>query len=326
MSTGEGRWSLLEKIVALVVPIIAATGVVVGLIRGCPPPSPPPPPFAKIVSPQKNDPADENTKASGIARNIPKDHHLWLAVHPIVQALDGYWPQGGEIVSRPASDDWDAVARVADPKGTVVDVMIVVANETAHAWFKKYLETQRLQNRSPPEPLPSGATPLDSVRVIAAGPKNVRTLVPGDTLSFIGALGSGGRSCAKEGEPPIARLSATSRDLPFAGCCWEYREPIPISRGERIGFALQTDAAEKDVEVKVEAGKHGSPSDTGWLYKGPVAGTVTMTELLKEDGTSGLPLNRDLLVSRLCFAVRGAGPQPANIRLTRAEIVGHQDP
>jgi hypothetical protein len=153
--------------------------------------------------------------------------------------------------------------------------------------------------------------------------RSKRDLMAGDSLSFIGQLGDGGRLCEEERQGKVAHLHLSTRRYPFGGCCIEYLNPITISTGERIKLSLRADAEEKDVEVKVEAGTHGSPSETAWLYKGRIEGNADkeINSVLKEDPRTGVPLTKPFVASRLCFAVLGEGQEPADVRLTRAKIV-----
>lgn len=104
---------------------------------------------------------------TGRTSGIPHHMHLWLVVHP--HQSSGFYPQQTEIFPLPPKNKWTLSVFVGTPdegQGEQFDLLLVLVDKEGDQFFRDYIIQGKEFGIYKEEPLPSGTTILDSIRVI----------------------------------------------------------------------------------------------------------------------------------------------------------------
>jgi hypothetical protein len=124
--------------------------------------------YAIINNPKDGSSFKGSFDVKGIARNIPKNNHLWLVVCP--RESIGCWPQYREIIPD-NKGAWSGKVVIGGDDGKLLDIILVCANKEANNYFTDYIINQD-KNNFPTRPMPEGAKSLTHITVLKASENN----------------------------------------------------------------------------------------------------------------------------------------------------------
>lgn len=123
--------------------------------------------MGKIVDPKEYKSVAQSINVKGyISNKLRKGQYLWTVVHPADSK--GWWPQIDNLSVSPIDGRW--AVEVTLGKEQDVDkyfvIALVIANQSAHESFGRYLEDAKKVDIFPDKALPDGVKHLDNVIVV----------------------------------------------------------------------------------------------------------------------------------------------------------------
>ena len=122
---------------------------------------PPPQPSITIATPANNAPVNMYEWISGTSQNIPADRHLWI----IIRVDEKYFAH--EVLTINANGRWEHDTQIGQENegGKRFDVMVVLANSSAHTTLRDWRDKQNTAQQYDLTSLPVGVTQYSAISV-----------------------------------------------------------------------------------------------------------------------------------------------------------------